>query len=93
MQRIVDDHTSYIIRVRTKCKIDEESLDTGLPANQGDFTNSYTIPEHGGLQGTDRAIITCHLTLNHGVPSYPKVPMHPSTTPVYKETTYTPSGP
>jgi hypothetical protein len=71
MQRIVDDHTSYIIRVRTKCKIDEESLDTGLPANQGDFTNSYTIPERRGLQWMDMAITTCRLPLNRGAPSYP----------------------
>jgi hypothetical protein len=65
------------------------SLDTGLPANQGDFTNSYTIPERGALQRTDRVVTTYRLPLNRGAPSYPQVSMYPSTTPVYKETTYT----
>jgi hypothetical protein len=41
----------------------------------------------------DRDIITFRLPLNRGIPSYPYVPMYPSTTPVYKETTYTPSVP
>jgi hypothetical protein len=40
----------------------------------------------------DRAITTYRLPLNRGIPSYPKVPVHPSTTPVYKETTYIPPG-
>ena len=50
----------------------------------------YAIPEHGGLQGMNRAITTYRLPLNHGIPSYPKVPVYLSTTPVYKETTYIP---
>jgi hypothetical protein len=66
---------------------------TGLPTSQGDFTNSYTIPGHGRLQGTDRAVTTCCLPLNRGIPSYLQVLVYPSTTPVHKETTYTPSVP
>jgi hypothetical protein len=26
--------------------------------------DSYTLDEHGGLQGTDRAVTTCRLSLN-----------------------------
>jgi hypothetical protein len=50
------------------------------------------IPERGGLQGMARAITTFRLPLNRGAPSYSNVPMHPSTTPMYKETTYIPPG-
>jgi hypothetical protein len=88
-QRIVNDHTSYMTRVRAKFEMDREIPGLGLPSHR-DFTNSYTKAECGGLQWTDRAVTTCHLLLNHGALSYPKVPMHLSTMPVYKETTHTP---
>jgi hypothetical protein len=74
-------------RVRAKFEMDGEILRLGLPSHR-DFTNSYRIPEHGGLQGMDRAVTTCHLPLNRGEPSYPMVVVHPSTMPVYKETTH-----
>ena len=37
VQRIVDDHTNYMVRASTKCKMDGEISGTGLPASQGDF--------------------------------------------------------
>jgi hypothetical protein len=91
MQRIVSNHTYTWLRVRTKCEMDREIPSLGLPGHR-DFTNSYTNPERWGLQGMDRAVITCRLPLNRGVSSYPKVPVYPSTTPVYKETTHVPLG-
>ena len=38
------------------------------------------------------AVTTYYLPLNWGVWSYRKVPVHPSTMPVYKETTHIPLG-
>ena len=35
-----------------------------LPSDTG--LRFYVNPEHGGLQGTNRAITTYHLPLNHG---------------------------
>jgi len=33
---------------------------TGLPATSCDnLENSYTLVEHGGMQGMDRAVTTC----------------------------------
>jgi hypothetical protein len=80
-----------MIRVRAKFEMNERSPGTGLPVHR-DFTNSYTIPKRGGLQGTDRAITTCRLPLNRGAPSYPKVLVYLSTMPVYKKTTHIPLG-
>ena len=40
----------------------------------------------------DKAVTTCRLPLNRGISSYLKVPVHPTTTHVYKETTYIPPG-
>jgi len=65
---------------------------TGLLATSCDNLDSYTLPEHGGLRRKDRAVTTCHLPLNRGVPSYPKVPVHPDNMLVYKETTHIPPG-
>jgi hypothetical protein len=87
VQRTINDHTSYMTRVKTKFEVDREIPGLDLLSHR-DFMNSYTILEFGGLQGTDRAITTCRLPLNRGALSYPKVPVHPSTTPVYKETTH-----
>ena len=92
MQKTVNDHTSYMIRVRTKFKMNGEISEHCSISKCERVENSYTIPEHGGLQGMDRAITTCCLPLNHGAPSYLKVPMHPSTLPMYKETTHIPPG-
>jgi hypothetical protein len=38
----------------------------------------------------DRVVTTYRLPLNHGALSYPKVPVYPSTTLMYKETTQIP---
>jgi hypothetical protein len=91
LQRTVNDHTRYMIRVRAKFEMDGEIPGLGLPGHR-DFTNSYTNTKHGGLQGMDRAVTTCRLPLNRGALSYSKVPMYPSTMPVYKETTHIPLG-
>jgi hypothetical protein len=42
-------------------------LSTGLPATSCDNLDSYTLPEHGGLRRTDRAVTTGRLPLNCGV--------------------------
>ena len=42
-------------------------LSIGLPATSCDDLDSYTRPERGGLQGTDRAVTTCRLPLNRRV--------------------------
>ena len=89
VQRTVNGHTSYMTKVRAKFEMDKEIPGLDLPSYR-DFMNSYTIPKHGGLQGTERAVTTCRLPLNRGAPSYLKVPVHSSTTPVYKETTHIP---
>ena len=39
---------------------------TGLLATSYDNLDSYTLNEHEGIQGTDRAITTYHLPLNCG---------------------------
>jgi hypothetical protein len=91
MQRIVNDHTIYMIRVRTNYEMDRE-----IP---GHWSASKTwilyellheYPNVGGLQGTDRAVTTYPYPSIGGTPSYPKVPVHPSTTLVYKKTTHIP---
>ena len=92
MQRTVNDHTSYMIRVTTKFKMDREISEHCSISKCERVENSYTIPERGGLQGMDMAVTTYCLPLNHGAPSYPKVSVHPSTTPMYKETTHIPLG-
>jgi hypothetical protein len=92
VQRTVDDHTSHML-VRAKFKIDREISKHWSTSKRKRLWDSYTIPEHGGLQGMNRAITSCRLPLNHGIPSYPQVLVYPSTMPVYKETTYTPRVP
>ena len=37
-----------------------------MPASSCDNLDSYTLDEHGGLQGTDRAVTTYRLSLNRG---------------------------
>jgi hypothetical protein len=66
------------------------SLSTGLPASARDFTNSYMNTRTWGLQVMDMAVTTYRLPLNHGASSHSKVPVYPSTMPVYKETTHIP---
>jgi hypothetical protein len=73
MQRTVDDHTNYMVRARPKCKMDREICGHWSASKPGRLMNSYMkIPEHGGLQGTNRVITICHLPLNHGAPLYIK---------------------
>jgi hypothetical protein len=79
-------------RVRTKCEMDGEISGHWFASKPGRLQDSYTISRHGGLQGMDRAVTTCRIPLNCGIPSYPKVPMHSSTMLVYKETTHIPLG-
>jgi hypothetical protein len=71
MQRIVNDHTSYMTRVRAKFKMDREIFEHWSASKRERLSDSYKIPERGGLQGTDRAVTTCHLPLNRRIPSYP----------------------
>jgi hypothetical protein len=79
-------------RIRVKHEIDGEIPAADLLADR-DFTNSYTTPERGGIQRTDRAITTYHLPHYRGMPSYSQVLVHPSTMLAYKETTHVPYGP
>ena len=65
VQRLVDDHTNYI-ELDLSVRQVGRPPSTGLPATSCDNLDSYTPIEHGGLQGTDRAITTYHLPLNHG---------------------------
>jgi hypothetical protein len=76
-------------RVRNKFEMGGEIPGLGLPSHR-DFSNSYTIPRCGGLQGTNRFVANCRLPLNCGISSYPKVPVYSSTMPVYKDTTHIP---
>ena len=32
-----------------------------MPATSHDYLDFFTLDEHGGLQGTDRAVTTCRL--------------------------------
>ena len=87
-KRIVDDHKNYMVRAKPKCKIDGETSGHWSASAWEALRTPTWISERGGLQGMDRDITTCHLPLNYGAPSYLKVPVYPSTTPVYKETTH-----
>ena len=49
IQRLVDNHTNYIISFRAKCEAGREVMSTGLPATSCDNLDSYTLNEHGGL--------------------------------------------
>jgi len=75
VQRTVNDHTSYMTRDRTKFEMDGEISEHWSASKHERLSDSYTILECGVLQGTDRAITTYHLPLNHGILSYPKVPV------------------
>ena len=44
VQRIDNDHTSYMTRVRTMIKMDWGSPSTGLPASSRDFKTSTQYP-------------------------------------------------
>jgi hypothetical protein len=89
VQRIVIDYTSYMTRVRAKFKMDGENPGPGLPGHR-DFTNSYMNTRTWGITRDRQVVTTYCLPLNHGAPSYSKVPVYPSTTPIYKETTHIP---
>jgi hypothetical protein len=91
VQRTANDHTSYMTRVRAKFKMDREIPGLGVPGHR-DFTNSYTNTQTWRITRDEH---DCHhllSTLNHEASSYSKVPVHLSTTPVYKETTHIPPG-
>ena len=62
--------------------MDREIPTAGLPADR-DFTNSYTIPERGGMLRTDRAVTTCHHPHFQRALSYLKAPVYPSLMPSY----------
>jgi len=91
VQRTVNDHTSYMTKVIAKCEIDGEIFGD-WSANAWEtlklLHNTWTWGIIRDRQGYH------HLTPTPqpGAPSYPKVPMHPSTTPVYKKTTHIPPG-
>jgi hypothetical protein len=74
VQRTVDDYTSYMTRVRAKFKINGEIFKHWSASKRERLYDSYTIPKREGLQGTDRAVTTCRLPLNRGIPSYPQIP-------------------
>jgi hypothetical protein len=61
-----------------------------MPATSCDNLDSYTQHEHGGLQGTDRAVTTYRLPLNQRVANVLPTPMYPGTMPDYTETTHIP---
>jgi hypothetical protein len=48
VQRTVDNHTSYMTRVRAKFKMDGEIPGPGLPGHR-DFMNSYTNTQTWGI--------------------------------------------
>jgi hypothetical protein len=91
MQRIVSDHTYTWLRVRTKYEMDREILGPGLLGHR-DFTNSYTNTRMWGITRNGQGCHHLPPTPQPGAPSYPKAPIYPSTTPVYKETTHIPLG-
>jgi hypothetical protein len=88
MQRIVDDHTKYMVRARPKCEMDGEIFGHRSANNSGRLYE----PLYEYLNGItkDRVVTSCRLLLNRGAPSHPKVPIYPSTMLVYKETTHIP---
>ena len=67
---------------------------TGLLVTTCSILDSYTPNEHGGLQGTDRAVTTCSLPPQpwKGTMHSPVAP-YPSTTLAYTETTQIPQVP
>ena len=54
MQRTVNDHTSYMIRVRTKFKMDRLSPSTSLLASARDFKTPTQYPNVGDYKGWTR---------------------------------------
>ena len=66
IQRLVNDHTSYIISLRAKYEAGRVATEYWSASNLCDNLDSYTPVERGGLQGTDRVVTTCRLPLNRG---------------------------
>ena len=66
MQSTGNDHTNYMIRARTKCKIGREATEYWSASILMLQFRLLHPNERGGLQGTDRAATTCCLPLNRG---------------------------
>jgi len=93
MQRKVDDHTSYMVRSGPKCKMDgENSEHWSASKHERLYKLLHKYLNMGGYKGWTGLSPPTVYPSNHGAPSYPKVPVHPSTTPMYKETTHIPLG-
>jgi hypothetical protein len=56
VHRTVDNHTTNMVRARTKCEIDGEILGLGLLGHR-DFTNSYTNTQTWGITRDEQG---CH---------------------------------
>ena len=63
---------------------------TSLPISHRDFMNSYMNTQTWGITRDGQGCHHLPPTPQPGAPSYPKVPVHPSTMPMYKETTHIP---
>jgi len=91
MQRKVDDHTSYMVRSRPKCKMDgENSEHWSASKHERLYKLLHEYLNMGDYKGWTGMSPPTVYPSNHGAPSYPKVPMHPSTMPMNKETTHIP---
>ena len=66
MQRTVDNHTTNMVRGRTKCEIDREATEYWSASILMWQLRLLHPDERGGLQVMDRAITTYHLPLNRG---------------------------
>ena len=51
MQRIVNDHTSYMNRVGTKCKMDGEISEHWSASKERDFKTPTQYPDVGDYKG------------------------------------------
>jgi hypothetical protein len=91
MHRTVDNHTTNMVRARTKCEIDREIPGLGLPGHR-DFTNSYTNTRTWGILRDGQGY---HHLLPTPQPWSTVIfegSLHPSTMPVHKKTTHIPLG-
>ena len=85
-------HTCSWIRLRSRRKMTGSPLGYWSASIPGGILDFYTIPERGGVQGTDRAVTTCRLPHYRGVPSYSPILVYPSTMLVYRRNTQIPPG-
>jgi hypothetical protein len=76
------------------CALDRETTEYWSASNlMWQFMHSYTLAEHGGLQGMDRAVTTCRLPLDCGLGMQTPATIYLGTTPTYILTTLVPLGP